>query len=175
VVRKSSFLDVLLEPVPSANLHTHKSVISIHPSKNGGVHLHFQDGTASYADAAVGADGFQGYARQHVLGSDYPANSAGQEYGALVPVEQARKVLSAIDFKENRQYTWMGKGWLVRLGTLDKGKTAYCIASHMSEKPHDTNDSSQIIDRTFFEKAFETWGNHVVKEAIISVSHFVAV
>ncbi|EPE27220.1 FAD/NAD(P)-binding protein [Glarea lozoyensis ATCC 20868] len=169
VVRKSSFIDVLLEPVPSANLHTHRSVISIHPSKNGGVHLHFQDGTASYADAVVGADGFQGYTRQHVLGSDYPALSAGREYRALVPIEEARKLLGAIGLTENRQYTWMGKGWLVRLGTFDRDRTAFCIASHIDEKPGVSHDLRQTNDRTFLEKAFKGWGNQVVKNTIISL------
>ncbi|EHL00244.1 hypothetical protein M7I_3734 [Glarea lozoyensis 74030] len=100
--------------------------------------------------------------------TDYPALSAGREYRALVPIEEARKLLGAIGLTENRQYTWMGKGWLVRLGTFDRDRTAFCIASHIDEKPGVSHDLRQTNDRTFLEKAFKGWGNQVVKNTIIS-------
>jgi salicylate hydroxylase len=135
------------------------------------VHLHFQDGTASYADAVVGTDGIQGYARQYVLGKEYPAIYAGSwDCRALVPIEEVRKFLGDDYIEVNRQYVWMGQGGVMMLNVLDGGRTAYCTATCMSDDAWNNGDSSRSFDRTWLEKSFQTLGESGIKEGMISVS-----
>lgn len=144
-------------------------MISIHRAKNGGVHLHFGDGTASYADAVLGADGVQGYTRGYVNDGG-PATHAGWSCRALVSVQEVKNFLGGGLNTVKREYTSTGIGGLLMVDVLDDGKTAYCTVSIPVRDAQNIHESSKILDTVSREKTFGTWKDSGINHGLISVS-----
>ena len=154
LVTKELFQEALLEQVPLANVYAHKEVVSLHTSKNGGVHLHFRDGTASYADAVIGADLFQASVRDFVFGDKQPALSSKREYRVPIPIEVARELLDQDGLKESSQHTWIGKGGDMTLSVTDSGG-AYCCVNLADSNAGGDGDLDELLDYPTFKTAFE--------------------
>jgi salicylate hydroxylase len=177
VVHRAALLLELLKSVPKERMHTNKKLTKIEEtsSVNGGVTLHFEDGTQFEADAVAGADGIHGHVRSYILGEEHPAlkpTFAGfWDCRALVPIEKARNVLGEQYFPvgEQRQYGWFGDGGFFMHDVLDGEATVQCIASVVAGEDWDEAQWKRQLDRKQLEEAFSTWKNSPVRDGMIEV------
>jgi salicylate hydroxylase len=173
-VHRASLLSELLKPVPKEFLHTNKKLVKIEEAEEGGVFLHFLDGTKENADAIIGADGIHGYVREYILGHESPAlkpTFAGfWDCRMLVPIEKARKVLGEQYFDKNRQYCWIGDGGFFLHDVLDNGKTLQVVASRITDESWNPSEWKRDLDRKTLEEAFSGWTNSPIANSMIEVS-----
>lgn len=173
MVHRAALLNELLKFVPRDRMHTDKKLARVANTDNGGVILHFEDGTDAYADALIGADGIHGYVRELILGAEHPAAKAYLsgfwDTRSLVPLEKAKEVLGEEYFKEPRQYGWCGDSGFLMHDWLDDGKTVQCVMSMLDEH-WSPSEWKRDLDRGTLEGAFSRWSNSPVIKGMIEVS-----
>lgn len=165
-------MNALLKGIPPDIMLANKRLVEIEDAfEKGGLTLHFQDGTKGYADTLIGADGYHGYTRKHILGS-HPSVDAKfggfWDCGFLVPIDKARSVLGREYFKENRQYGWCGEGRLFMHDVLDDGKTVQCVAA-VAEGTRGEDEWKRDLDRESLEESFEGCKNSPIASKMIEV------
>jgi salicylate hydroxylase len=172
VVHRAALLGQLLKSVPRERMHTNRKLVRLTNADNGGVILHFEDGTEEYADALIGADGIHGYVREYVLGAENPAAKACLSgfwaTRSLVPLERAKEVLGEEYFQEPRQYGWCGDSGFLMHDWLDNGKTIQCVMSVLEEN-WSSDEVKRDLDLEKLEEVFSCWTNSPVIEGMIEV------
>jgi salicylate hydroxylase len=172
-VHRAAFLKELLEPVPRENMHASKKIVEIKEAEDGGVLLHFKDGSKEHFDALIGADGIHGYARQHILGAGHPALKpvfAGfWDCRFLVPIERARKALGEEYFEEERVYNWVGDGGMFLHGIVNNGELVQCIAA-VADEDWSPAEWKRDLDKNTLKKFFAHWTNSPIAKGMIEVS-----
>jgi salicylate hydroxylase len=174
-VHRAAFLRELLKPIPRDAMHVQKRLIEVVNSDDGGVLLHFSDGSQEYADMLVGADGIHSFVREHILGADHPATKskfAGfWDCRSLVPFDHAVKSLGDEYFKVDRQYGWISDGGFMMHDVLDNGRTVQCVGSSLTEDEWHPNDWKRSLDRNKLEDIFASWKDGPITKGMIDVSH----
>jgi salicylate hydroxylase len=154
-------------------MHTNKTLVRVANANNGGVILHFEDGTEEYADALIGADGIHGCVRGCVLGAEHPAAKAYLsgfwDTRSLVPIKRAKEVLGEEYFEEPRQYGWCGDNGFLMHDWLDDGKTIQCVMSVIDES-WSSDEGKRNLDLGKLEEIFSSWTNSPVIEGMIEVN-----
>ena len=105
-VHRARFLDELVKLMPEGRSSFGKRLSSIEEPEQGGVVLHFEDGTEARHDAVIGCDGIKSQTRKAILGANNPTSdpvySGKYCYRGLVPAAKARQVLGE-ELVENSQ------------------------------------------------------------------------
>ncbi|KAK0507039.1 hypothetical protein JMJ35_010497 [Cladonia borealis] len=97
-MHRARFLDKLVEGIPQERAHLQKRLIKIEDKdSDGGVILHFKDGTTAVADAVIGAEGIRSVVREHILGPEYadPVFSNSIVYRNIRPMDVVIEKLGA--------------------------------------------------------------------------------
>jgi salicylate hydroxylase len=110
-VRRSDFLEALINLVPKEMVHFHKRLVSLHETPDG-VLLTFQEGTSAMADVVVGCDGIKSKVKEFMLPDEFeetkPRYSGMYGYRAIVDMEA---MVQAVGDRRARIATWhIGKG-----------------------------------------------------------------
>jgi len=172
-VHRAAFLSELLKPLPKDIMHTSKKVVQIDESDDGGVILHFKDGTEQHFDALIGADGIHGYCREYILGAEHPASKpafAGfWDCRALVPIQKAKKVLGEEYFMDGKQYAWIGDGGYLMHDVLDNGETVQCVSSMMTDEIWNPGEWKRDLDRKGLKDAFSKWTNSPIVKGMVQL------
>jgi salicylate hydroxylase len=184
VVHRGSLMRELWTPLPQANLHVSKKLVSIQTvcdsSTSGGneelVELGFEDGTTDRFDGVVGADGVFSVVRRFVLreydwASVGPTPSGFWDLRVLVPYETAKNVLGETYFHDggDRQHGWVGKKAYFLHDVLEDRTLVQCIMSGFSEEVSD--DRKVILTRADLEsRELEDWLDGPIASKMIDVS-----
>ena len=97
-MHRARFLDKLVEGIPQERAHLQKRLVKIEDKdSDGGVVLHFKDGTTAVADAVIGAEGIRSVVREHILGPEYaePVFSNSIVYRNIRPMDIVIEKLGA--------------------------------------------------------------------------------
>ncbi|KAG2413127.1 hypothetical protein HFD88_010686 [Aspergillus terreus] len=129
-VHRALFLDELARLVPKEICHFGKRVDQILDAGDGGITIHFSDGTTAHADCIIGADGVHSPTRHFVLGPDHPATNPqfthSVAYRGLVPMERAKQVLKA-EYAEN-SFIWLNKNQAISTYPISFGEIMNVVA-----------------------------------------------
>lgn len=161
VIHRASLLRELLAPLPKEVLHANKKLASINERENidarGSIEVNFTDGTTTYFDAVVGADGIFSTVRDYVLREfedkkgEYRASPAGfWDCRHLVSLEKAKAALGEQYFELDRQYGWVNDGAFIMHDVLENGTIVQCVICAVEKDP--PKDRKRPLSREFFEE-----------------------
>lgn len=126
-VKRSDFLDELIEHVPEGVAQFGKRVTHYTTSSSGKVTLHFKDGTTATHDAVIGCDGIKSNIRKTLLASTPKPEAANAVfsgkfcYRGLIPMDEAVAALGE-EMAQNAQM-YLGRHGHILTFAIDKGKT----------------------------------------------------
>ena len=173
-VHRALFLDELVKLVPPEIAHFGKRLIKIDDRGESGVQLLFLDGSAVTVDAVIGADGVHSPTRKYLLGENHPVVNpkftGSVAYRALVPMDEARKVLPA-EYAEN-SIIWMGKSGGVMIYPISFGDVMNVVAMRSGIKSWD--DPKWVIPATKGEARAQFQGWSKFPSEVIEVCRSVA-
>ena len=125
-------MDELVKLVPKENTSFGKRLEDIEELEQGGVRLHFHDGSTVKADAVIGCDGIKSRTRQILLGYNNPASHAvftgKHAYRGLIPMEKAVQLLGDELAKNSQMY--FGEHGHVLTFPIEKGRIMNVVAFH---------------------------------------------
>lgn len=128
-MHRAVFLDALVQHIDPKRAHFHKRCTHLTEKvSDGGVTIHFQDGTTAEADVVLGADGIKSAVRRYVTDSvsdvidPHVKFSNTICYRSLIPVSKAAKAGCKLDYSD-RPICFTGKNkhliiFTVRGGTV---------------------------------------------------------
>ncbi|KAI0808730.1 hypothetical protein GGR55DRAFT_182642 [Xylaria sp. FL0064] len=110
--RRSDFLEAWSTLIPREKARFSKELASAVQKEDGKVALKFKDESLDEADIVIGCDGIRSRVRQLILGeanpASYPRYTNKFCFRALIPMDQARKVLD--ETRTERRFMYNGPG-----------------------------------------------------------------
>ncbi|CAJ2503420.1 Uu.00g108140.m01.CDS01 [Anthostomella pinea] len=126
---RQALLDELLKGMPPQIMHLNARIASITELTAGeGLLVTFADGSQKKYDVVIGASGFNGLARKHVLGADNPAvklhHTGVWGLPITVPLDKAQEAMGTefLDPGNPTQTAWIADGILMQHNLLNHGR-----------------------------------------------------
>ncbi|KAF1812872.1 FAD/NAD(P)-binding domain-containing protein [Eremomyces bilateralis CBS 781.70] len=161
--RRAPFMDKLVEQIPKELCHFNKRLTGVEKLASGLMNLVFEDGTNSFANAVVGADGIRSSLRQLAFGGnshlDYLSFTRTVCYRALVPMHIAVDAMGKELATTSEMY--IGPGGHILTYPIDRGAMMNVVACTQQDS---WDSEAWAIKNVPFERVqgtFSQWGPHV--------------
>lgn len=167
-LHRARFLEALIKFIPEGVASFKKQLVDLEPISEGGVRLHFGDGTSAEADAVVGYDGIKSKTRDallHLQGKPLlQASDSGLfAYRDLMAIEMAEEILGA-ELARNGNL-WKGYGGYLVMYPVEHGRL-YNLIFMRRNHPDMQNSLEQLIVPATKEDAFRDfadWDPRILK------------
>jgi salicylate hydroxylase len=123
-LRRSALAGALLDAVPRSGVHFGRRCVGVR-DEGTGVVLRFDDGTASVADAVVGADGLRSVCRP-----DPPRHSGHVAGRAVLPMDEVGSLI-----RPDRVVVWLGPGRHCLAYPIDGGRHVNLVVTAPADEP----------------------------------------
>ncbi|KAF2147604.1 FAD/NAD(P)-binding domain-containing protein [Myriangium duriaei CBS 260.36] len=199
-IRRPRLLDGLKTSLESpiqqrCSLHTRKRLARINPASDGRVEITFENGHVEIFDGVIGADGYRGPVRRHVLGDNADkevATASGfWDCRNRVTLETAKKVFLrpvrdsllarattlaerdkveqyfGTDFSCQRQWGWAGNGGFILHGMGDDDNGFQCIISSVEKEPW--KERQRLFTKEDLKEHMQGWNDGPVFSAALDL------
>lgn len=167
-LHRARFLEVLIKFIPEGVASFKKKLVDLEPLAEGGIELHFADGTSAVADAVVGYDGIKSKTRDAMLRLQgkpplKPTDSGMFAYRDLMSIETAEEILGP-ELARNGNL-WKGYGGYLVMYPVEHGRL-HNIAFVRVNHPSMQNSLEQLVVPATKEDAFRDfadWDPRILK------------